>query len=87
MGRIQSLLQDELTGIIQADNEGFYNEDGDYILWQMYNGATGTITAAYLNAKNKWISFKLDLADAKAIERFKDGLPPQQSFLNKLLRR
>jgi hypothetical protein len=86
LGRIQNLIKDTLIGILQADNEGFYNEDGDYILWQMYAGATGTIPAATLDAKNKWMIFDLQLTNTRAVGRFKDGLPPQRSFLRRLLR-
>ncbi len=85
LGRIQNLLRDLLGGIIQSDNEGFYNESGNYILWQMYEGAIGTIQAATLDEKGKWITFKLKLTDAKAIEQFKQGLP-QKGFVSRLLR-
>jgi hypothetical protein len=84
LGRIQNMYKDLLTGIIQADNEGYYNGDGDYILWQMYRGATGTIQAATINEKGKWIPFRLDLTDAKAIERFKEGVLPKRGFLRRL---
>jgi hypothetical protein len=36
LGQIQNLLKDQLGGIIQSDHEGYFNENGDYILWQMY---------------------------------------------------
>jgi hypothetical protein len=87
MGRVQNLLKDTLTGIVQADNEGFYNEEGDYILWQMYAGAAGTIPAATLDEKGQWISAQLRLDDDRAIEQFKQGLPPPKGFLNRFLGR
>lgn len=87
LGKIQNLLKDTLGGIIQADNEGFYNEEGDYILWQMYEGATGTIPAAALNEKGEWIPYQLRLNDARAVEGFKQGLLPRKGFLNTLLSR
>jgi hypothetical protein len=87
LGRIQNLLKDTLGGIIQADNEGFYNEEGNYILWQMYEGATGTIPAAALDEKGEWIPYQLRLNDARAIDRFKQGLLPEKGFLDKLLGR
>jgi hypothetical protein len=87
LGRIQNLLKDTLGGIIQADNEGFYNEEGNYILWQMYEGATGTIPAATLDEKGEWIPYQLRLGDARAIDRFKQGLLPEKGFLDRLLGR
>jgi hypothetical protein len=87
LGRIQNLLKDKLDGIIQADSEGFYNEQGDYILWQMYEGATGAIPAALLDENGQWISFQLRLNDARAIERFKQGTAPPKGLMDTLFRR
>jgi hypothetical protein len=87
MGRVQNLLKDALTGIVQSDNEGFYNEDGDYIIWQMYAGAAGTVPAATLDASGEWISFQLKLDNDRSIEQFKQGLPPEKGFLSRLLGR
>ena len=87
LGRAQNLLKDALTCIIQADNEGYYNENGDYILWQMYQDAIGTIPAAVLNENDDWIKFELRLNDEKAVERFKQGTIPPRGFLGRLLGR
>jgi hypothetical protein len=87
LGRIQNLLKDALTGIIQADNEGFYNENGDYILWQMYAGAGGSVPAATLDEKGEWISFQLTLADHRAVERFKRGEMPRRGFFDLLFKK
>ncbi len=87
LGRIQNLLKDTLSGIIQADNEGLYNENGDYILWQMYAGAAGTIPAAVLNEKGEWVSFQLKLDDPRAVEQFKEGKVPTQGFFSRLFGR
>jgi hypothetical protein len=85
LGGIQNFLKESLNGIIQADNEGFYNEDGDYILWQMYDGATGSIPAANLNEKGEWISFSLKLDDRKALDLYKQGIVPKKSFFSRML--
>lgn len=87
LGRIQNLLKDTLGGIIQADNEGYYNEKGDYILWQMYPGAGGTIPAAALDDNGDWISYMLRLDDPKTVELFKQGIPPRRGFLSRILER
>jgi hypothetical protein len=87
LGRVQNTLKDRLSGIIQADQEGFYNEEGDYILWQMYDGATGTIPAAALNEQGEWTSYQLRLNEPQAVEDFKNGVVPPKSFLDRLWRR
>lgn len=86
LGRIQNFLKDYFSGIIQSDNEGFYNENGDYILWQMYEGASGTIPAATLDENGDWIAYQLRLKDEKAIAQFKEGIAPRQGFLSRLLK-
>lgn len=87
LGRVQNLLKDAVSGIIQADNEGFYNENGDYILWQMYEGAAGTIPAAVLNEYGEWTRFSLRLKNELAVENFKQGIVPAKSFLDRLFGR
>jgi hypothetical protein len=88
LGRIQNALKDKLGGIIQADDEGFYNETGDYILWQMYTGAAGSIPAAVLNEQGEWTAFPLRLDDSRAVEQFKQGQPSSpKGFMDRLMGR
>jgi hypothetical protein len=87
LGQIQNLLKDQLGGIIQSDHEGYFNENGDYILWQMYSGATGSVPAATLDENGEWITFQLKLADSKAVERFKQGDKPLRGFMDVFFRR
>ena len=82
LGQIQNLLKDNLGGIIQSDHEGFFNENGDYILWQMYSGAAGSVPAATLDENGQWIPFQLKLNDEKAVERFKQGEKPLKGFFD-----
>ena len=82
LGGVQNLLKDALSGIIQADDEGFYNEEGDYILWQMYPGAAGSIPAATLGENGEWISFQLNLNDDRAVARFKRGEMPRRGLFD-----
>jgi len=86
LGGIENYLKDSLTGIIQADNEGYYNERGLYILYQMYEGATGNVTAISLNDKGEWgpYSYSLKLDDKKSIELFKQGIAPKQGFFTRM---
>ena len=85
LGGVQNFIKQSLNGIIQADNEGFYNEDGDYILWQMYDGAVGSIQAANLNEKGEWIPFSLRLDDKKSVDIFKQGVIPKKGFFSRIL--
>lgn len=85
LGGIQNFLKDSLAGIIQADNEGFYNEAGLYIMYQMYEGATGNVTASSLNDKGEWsYSYSLRLDDKKSIDLFKQGITPKKGFFSRI---
>jgi hypothetical protein len=86
LGGIQNFLKDSLGGIIQADNEGYYNEAGLYILWQMYEGATGNATAASLDDRGEWVpySYSLRLDDKKAVDLFKQGIAPKRGFFSRV---
>jgi hypothetical protein len=86
LGGIQDSLKYSLRGVIQIDNEGFYNEMGDYILYQMYDNAFGSVPAAVLNDKGQWISYSLRLGDEKAVDLFKNGVVPKQGLFSKLFR-
>jgi hypothetical protein len=83
---VQNFLKDSLRGITQSDNEGFYNEMGDYILYQMYDNAFGSVPAAVLNDKGQWVSYSLRLGDEKAVDLFKNGIVPEQGFFKRLFR-
>jgi hypothetical protein len=49
VGSIKSTIWSKVGGILQADNEGFSNEDGYHILWQFSDGVTGQWTWATKN--------------------------------------
>jgi hypothetical protein len=66
----------KLTGIVQADGEGFSNEAGDHILWQFRNAAKGKWTMAVLNSSEQWVSFQMDLANPAHREAFWEGRVP-----------
>ena len=86
LGGVQNILKNSLRGITQVDKEGFYNEFGDYILYQMYDNTIGSIPAAVLNDKGEWISYSLKLDDVNAIEMFRNGIVPKQGFFKRLFR-
>ena len=86
LGGVQNILKDSLRGITQVDKERFYNESGDYILYQMYENAIGSVPAAVLNDKGEWISYSLRLNDEKAVDMFKNGIVPKQGFFSRIFR-
>jgi hypothetical protein len=86
LGDVQTFMKASLRGITQSDNEGFYSEMGDYILYQMHENAIGSVPAAVLNDKGEWISYSLRLWDENAIDLFKNGIVPKQGFFSKLFR-
>jgi hypothetical protein len=63
-------------GILQADQEGFSNEQGNTILWQFYDHVEGPWNAAVLGTDGHWINFKMDLGNPKQREAFKEGQVP-----------
>ena len=86
LGGVQNILKNSLRGVTQVDKEGFYNESGDYILYQMYENAIGGIPAAVLNDKGEWITYSLKLDDVNAIEMFRDGIVPKKGFFSRIFR-
>jgi hypothetical protein len=72
----QSHIWDKVNGILQADEEGFSNEDGYHILWQFPEDADGAWNCAVLNAEGKWENFNMDLADENQRKEFKEGAVP-----------
>lgn len=72
----QECIWEEVKGILQADEEGFSNEEGYQILWQFPDDAEGPWSCAVLNADGKWENFSMDLEDKKQQKAFKEGVVP-----------
>jgi hypothetical protein len=70
---IKSKIWSETHGILQADNEGFSNEDGYHILWQFSDRVTGPWHMAVLNSAGGWINFKMDLGSKQQRQEFFEG--------------
>ena len=66
-----------LGGILQADGEGFSNEDGYHILWQFPEDVTGTLNMAVLDPASRWIPFEMDLGDPEHRRAFLAGQVPE----------
>jgi hypothetical protein len=68
-------------GILQADGEGFCNEDGYTILWQFSDSAEGSWNCAVLGEDGKWVAFRLELGDLEQREAFQRGQVPDGAKL------
>jgi len=67
------------VGIIQADGEGFTNEEGYHILWQFSDNATGQWSCATLNGHGQWDKFLMDLGDKTQRQEFQSGQIPKKA--------
>lgn len=72
---IRHALVTHAGGIIQADNEGFSNEEGYHILWQFADDVEGTWWMAVLK-DGRWIKFEMDLGDPDHRDAFLAGDEP-----------
>jgi hypothetical protein len=63
-------------GLLQADGEGFSNEQGYHILWQFADNVSGEWRCAVRNWMGNWKNFILDLGDPVQRQEFQDGKVP-----------
>ena len=72
---VRNSIWAQATAIIQADGEGFTNEDGYQITWDFSERVTGTWWMGLLR-DGKWVHFQMDLANPAHRSSFKNGLMP-----------
>lgn len=75
LGSVRASIFSHVGGIIQADGEGFSNEDGCHILWQFSNSVKGPWWMSVLR-KGRWVRFRMDLANKKHRAAFLRGAVP-----------
>ncbi|WP_109485097.1 hypothetical protein [Occallatibacter savannae] len=76
---VRSFLWQRGDSIIQADMEGFTNEDGYHIVWQFSDTVSGAWNMAVLQ-DDTWHHFQMDLGDPDQREAFFRGeVPPDAS--------
>ena len=73
---IRTKIWKKVGGILQADNEGFSNEDGYHILWQFNNDVTGEWSMAVRTRFGGWKTFKMELGNTTHREAFLRGKAP-----------
>ena len=79
ISNIKTKIWNKTKGILQADNEGFSNEDGYHILWQFSDTVTGDWSCAVRNWLGKWDKFIMDLGDTTQRQEFQDGKVPKKA--------
>jgi hypothetical protein len=72
---LRSKLWEGGDAILQADGEGFTNEEGYHIVWQFSDSASGPWNMAVLQ-DGVWRHFSMDLGDPDHRAAFLDGSVP-----------
>lgn len=75
LGSVKEAVLGAVGGIVQADNEGFSNEEGYHILWQFSDDVSGDWWMAVLK-DGQWKKFKMDLASQAHRAAFMAGEIP-----------
>jgi hypothetical protein len=76
LGTVQDSVHSQVGGILQADQEGFYDEEGYHILWQFSDSAKGTWWMGVLKDRD-WVHFEMDLGNRSHREAFFQGEVPK----------
>jgi hypothetical protein len=72
---LRSALWERGDAIIQADGEGFTNEDGYHVVWQFSDSVSGPWNMGVLQ-DNAWLHFTMDLGDPEHRAAFMNGEVP-----------
>jgi hypothetical protein len=75
---LRSHLWERGDAIIQADNEGFTNEEGFHVVWQFSDSVSGPWNMGIWK-DDIWHHFKMDLGDPDHREAFLAGEVPEDS--------
>lgn len=72
---LRSALWERGDAILQADHEGFTNEEGYHIIWQFSDSVSGPWNMGVFQ-DGTWYHFKMDLGDPDHRAAFLDGEMP-----------
>jgi hypothetical protein len=75
IGRVQAYLWKKFGGILQADNEGFTNREGQHILWQFHGKQEGQLEVAVMEDNGTWRAYTLEMADPEQVAVFRGETP------------
>ena len=73
---LRSALWERGDAILQADSEGFTNEEGFHIVWQFSDSISGPWNMGVFQ-DGAWHHFKMDLGDGDHREAFLNGEVPE----------
>jgi hypothetical protein len=72
---VQSLRDDDPSGLLYAELEGWSNEDGKHITWAFSDRVTGEWWMA-VRRPNRWVYFRMDLGNPEHRRAFQAGEVP-----------
>ncbi len=67
------------VGISHIDDEGFTNENGDLIFWQLSDNSDYELTCAVLEDGLNWQRFTMNTSDLQSRQDFIDGKVPENA--------
>ena len=76
LGAVKNGIWSFAPSILQADNEGFSNEDGYHILWQFRDSVDGPWWMGVLE-DGDWKHFRMDLGNREHRTKFQQGRVPE----------
>jgi hypothetical protein len=76
---IKTKIWNRTIGILQADHEGFSNDEGFHILWQFPDDVKGEWSCAVLNSSGQWENFIMELGDKTQRQEFLNGHVPKSA--------
>lgn len=80
---LRAHLWERGDSILQADNEGFTNEEGFHIVWQFSDSVSGPWNMGVLQ-DGAWLHFTMDLGDPDHRQAFLSGeMPPDLSVIRR----
>ncbi|MEQ1518614.1 MAG: hypothetical protein ABL931_19205, partial [Usitatibacteraceae bacterium] len=80
IGALKGKLWNALSGIFQADGEGFSNEAGYQIVWQFSERVSGPWWMGLLK-DGAWVHFEIELGNQSHRDHFLNGqIPPGVKF-------
>jgi hypothetical protein len=76
LNRLYRAIWSHAGGILQADGEGFSNEEGYTVLWQFAESVTGQWNLGVIAQDGRWVYFEMDLGNDAHREAFWRGEVP-----------
>jgi hypothetical protein len=74
--RLYQAIWKHAGGILQADGEGFSNEEGYTVLWQFGEGVAGQWNLGVMVQDGRWVHFEMDLGNDEHRKAFWHGEVP-----------